>query len=114
MNKHAKLIDPVKVLRLLPDSLYAIDINKFLREAILNVQHHQRDNAIISNISQVENVQTNVKLIESQKRRLVITAKRNCPLCNKSIANSVFAVYPDMTVVHFYCFDKLNKKKKKT
>jgi hypothetical protein len=61
----------------------------------------------------VENIQTSVQLIEKEDRNFEIDGKSLCPICNKIIGNSVFAVYPNMVVVHLYCYETERRGKKK-
>lgn len=42
--------------------------------------------------------------MECRKRMVRVTTDRTCSICRKRIGSSVFAVYPNGTLVHFVCY----------
>ncbi|KAH8942321.1 hypothetical protein BDL97_14G092800 [Sphagnum fallax] len=49
-------------------------------------------------------LQVQEERMQARKRMVKVTSDRTCSICHKRIGSSVFAVYPNGTLVHFVCF----------
>ncbi len=67
------------------------------------IKHNQQ---IIKNLLKSEHLQVQEQLIHYSSRRVHINQDTMCPVCHKRIGNSVFASYPNGTVVHYSCKDR--------
>ena len=110
LKMHAKNIDPMKVLSLLPEDLLVGKIGDFLRQAMQASTDRLRNTMIIYNMSKIRHIHTKVAFAKGNSRRVVVGEDNCiCPVCDKAIdATSVFVVLPDLSYVHFKCSNKNN------
>jgi len=103
LNKHYKHIDTPKALELLPSNTPVNKLYPFLESVLRDKDQTQRHNQVVKNLLKAENLQIRERLIKGRSRMLRITEDRMCPVCNKRLGASVFAVYPNNIVVHYMC-----------
>lgn len=109
LTTHAKSIDPMKALEILPVDLLVSKVADFLRQAMQSSIDVARNVQVIYNMSKIRHVQTKVDLAKGNARRVIIGEEQGnkCASCGKSIdACSVFVVLPDLSYVHFKCINK--------
>ncbi|KAG2393182.1 hypothetical protein C9374_009759 [Naegleria lovaniensis] len=109
LTTHAKSIDPMKALEILPTDLLVSKVADFLRQAMQSSLDVARNVQVIYNMSKIRHVQTKVELAKGNARRVLIGEEQGnkCASCGKSIdACSVFVVLPDLSYVHFKCVNK--------
>jgi hypothetical protein len=90
-------------------------IENFMREAILTTQDKYRKSKILLKISESGNLDTHHRhaLVTSQ-RKVEINLKTVCMVCTQPIGDSVFAVFPDLSVIHYRCLNSKEEDKKST
>lgn len=109
LSTHAKEIDTVKAIQLIPDDLTLNStLMSFLTKAIQTTVHTRRDRSIAKNVAKMENLQIANAHAHITQKHVVITNDTNCRVCGKRIGDSVFAVFPNKVVVHFRCFKSRN------
>ncbi|KAH9313387.1 hypothetical protein KI387_028422 [Taxus chinensis] len=98
-------INGAEALRLLPSDIKLQLLLPFLEPLLKKSSEARRNLSVIKSLRHSENLQVKDELYKNRKRVVQISGESNCSLCNKRIASSVFAVYPNgTTVVHFVCF----------
>lgn len=86
-----------------------IPISKLLnvfQSVLRDNSKNRRNNQVVKNLLKSENLQVREQLIRTRSRVIKIGDDRMCPVCNKRIAYSAFACYPDGVVVHYHCREK--------
>jgi hypothetical protein len=114
LDRHTKDINIIKALEALPDSVPIVEIQEFLTQAI-QLSYHQERNLIIKNrLSQNTNMEITRKHIKAVKRNILVTSNTICPVCMTNIGHAVFALFPDMSCVHYRCLtqSETNSKEK--
>lgn len=119
LNKHAKNIDPIHSLNLLPTNMKLTTLDFFTQQVcvstkttnilqIIRSSHfRQRQYNVLQNMSKIHLMKCRSLVSKGVSQRIVIKANSLCPVCRKHIGEqSVFVVYPDNTVVHVKCADK--------
>lgn len=102
LNKYHKMINPLELLPLLND-FNLEELNNYLWNSLKTHQFYKRDSSVIKNLSRIESFQTKYSLMEIHKKKVIISQKRLCPICNNPIGNSVFVVNQQKIVTHLYC-----------
>eukprot|EP01027_Heterolobosea_sp_BB2_P015632 GEZU01022360.1.p1 GENE.GEZU01022360.1~~GEZU01022360.1.p1 ORF type:complete len:174 (-),score=59.45 GEZU01022360.1:11-490(-) len=113
LNTRAKEMNPVHAIKLIPNWIPLSQIQVFLTQSIQSTIHQRREGAVDKNLAKMENLQMSSKLSKCTSVYVTITNDSICPVCNKKIGDSVFAVYPNRTIVHFRCFKASSKKASK-
>ncbi|KAL9643320.1 hypothetical protein ABK040_014775 [Willaertia magna] len=107
LKTHAKNIDPIKALSLLPDDISVSKVHDFLRQSIQTSKNRDRQAMVIYNMSKIRHVKSKVTLAKGVARRVMISEDSRCAVCDKPIdASAVFVTLPDLTTVHFKCVNK--------
>ncbi|CAO3612687.1 unnamed protein product [Cunninghamella echinulata] len=106
---HGSHVDASEVLSILPfhtplQGLFPF-FEKYLRESNRSINRDR----IVKNLLKAEQFQVQEQLAYYQSRAIKITEERMCPQCNKRIGNSVFAVFPNGTVTHYSCKEKIEQ-----
>ncbi|KAL0481518.1 vacuolar protein sorting protein VPS39 [Acrasis kona] len=108
LERHFDQIDPIKALRLLPDSIAVQELLKY-NEAVIRMRTQlRRQVQVMKNIAKSENFKVQESYISERKRSVKIKVGRMCPVCKKKIGLSAFACYPNGTVVHMVCHKNPN------
>ncbi|CAL4926989.1 unnamed protein product [Urochloa decumbens] len=98
-------INGAQALRLLPRDTKLQDLVSFLEPLLRNSSEHLRNYLVIKNLIFRANLQVKDDLYKRRQAVVKIDGNSMCSLCNKRIANSAFAIYPNgQTLVHFVCF----------
>eukprot|EP00249_Psilotum_nudum_P022700 c28613_g1_i1 orf=68-3187(+) len=103
-------IDNAQALRLLPSDTRLQLLLPFLEPLLRKSSEARRNLSVIRNLLRSENLQVRDELQKCRSRVVRVTSERTCSICHKRIGSSVFAVYPNGTLVHFVCYrDKSNR-----
>eukprot|EP01116_Phalansterium_solitarium_P000135 TRINITY_DN10090_c0_g1_i1.p1 TRINITY_DN10090_c0_g1~~TRINITY_DN10090_c0_g1_i1.p1 ORF type:complete len:892 (-),score=174.91 TRINITY_DN10090_c0_g1_i1:69-2744(-) len=103
LNKHYKRINIPKALELFPASVPLKDLYPVLECVLQDNTQARRNGQVLKNLLKSENLQIQEQLIGVRSRVVKMTEDRMCLVCNKRIGFSVFACYPNGTVVHYFC-----------
>eukprot|EP00029_Vermamoeba_vermiformis_P006348 TRINITY_DN2461_c0_g1_i1.p1 TRINITY_DN2461_c0_g1~~TRINITY_DN2461_c0_g1_i1.p1 ORF type:complete len:890 (+),score=177.72 TRINITY_DN2461_c0_g1_i1:46-2715(+) len=106
LNKHYQHIDTPKALDLLPEDTPMSQLYPFFENVLRQVHQKRRDNLVVHNISKAETVKVKRELIKLQSRVIRINDDTICPICDKRIGETVFASYPNGTIIHYMCYTK--------
>ncbi|KAL6542293.1 Vam6/Vps39-like protein [Orobanche minor] len=99
-------INGAHALRLLPKETKLKNLFPFVGPLLRKSSEACRNFSVVKSLRESENLQVKDELYSQQKNVLKITDDSMCSLCNKKIALSVFAVYPNgKTIVHLGCFN---------
>jgi len=99
-------INPIVALSLLPGDMPVGRVAAFLEGAMRGMREERHNTAIVKNLRRSENLQVREELVRCRQRRVVVSNERACAICHKRIGGSVFAAYPDNTLVHFVCYKR--------
>ncbi|CAO3623144.1 unnamed protein product [Cunninghamella blakesleeana] len=106
---HGSHVDAFEVLSILPSNTPLQGLfpffEKYLRTSTRNINRDR----IMKNLLKAEQFQVQEQLAYYQSRAIKITEDRMCPQCNKRIGNSVFAVFPNGTVTHYSCKERIEQ-----
>jgi len=103
LNKYYSRLDIPKVLELLPLNTQVTELYPVFQAVLRDNTSTRRNNQIIKNLLRSENLTIREQLIRLRSRFTKISEDRMCPVCNKRLGSSVFALYPNGVVVHFIC-----------
>jgi Vacuolar sorting protein 39 domain 2/Region in Clathrin and VPS len=103
LNNRASEMDPVRILNVLSDDIPAIELEQFLAEAIKFSSHRLKSNKIKHKIAETQNIDVRRRHKKATNRHLLVTSNTPCSVCSQPIGNSVFSIFPNMTIVHYKC-----------
>ncbi|KAG1658440.1 Vam6/Vps39-like protein [Nymphon striatum] len=109
LGEHAKDIDPLKVLSLLPDSTPLHYLRTFLQSSLLIKMTEKRESQILKSLLYAEHLQVQENRIQCQSHKFIIDDFQMCPVCRKRIGTSAFARFPSSVIVHYSCKDRYIK-----
>eukprot|EP01112_Ceratiomyxa_fruticulosa_P013612 TRINITY_DN3831_c0_g1_i1.p1 TRINITY_DN3831_c0_g1~~TRINITY_DN3831_c0_g1_i1.p1 ORF type:complete len:240 (+),score=42.88 TRINITY_DN3831_c0_g1_i1:372-1091(+) len=114
LSKHYQRIDTPKALSLLPPHIPIAKLHPFFEAVLRDTTKVRRNNQVVKNLLKSENLQIREQLISARSRVVKVTDDRMCPVCNRRLGSSVFACYPNGTVVHFMCLQNQQAQEKGT
>lgn len=103
LNSHARELDPVMVLPLLPNDMPLQSVSEYLRKSIQGHIHTLRQGQIVKNLGKSESLNVKHKLSLMNKKSVTISKERMCPVCQKRMGDKYFCRFPNGQVVHFKC-----------
>ncbi|KAL0486399.1 hypothetical protein AKO1_001383 [Acrasis kona] len=103
MNRYARELDPLKVLEIAPSHINTKALYSFITQSVRFAVSNRNNAKISCHLAESEHRMTADVMNNARRRKSVIQKETKCPVCNKSIGNSVVCVYPDQTAVHFSC-----------
>jgi hypothetical protein len=103
LERYATQLSAATALEELPESTPVAALERYLMRSLTHTAHRQRDAQIIAALAKVERGQVALQRANQQDGAVRIDRFRNCPVCNKPIADKVFARYPNGVTVHFAC-----------
>ncbi|KAI1005323.1 hypothetical protein K3495_g2895 [Podosphaera aphanis] len=129
LANHGSRLPTSSILSLIPSSLPVASLESYFRGRIRSVNSRVSESRIVSGLHKTEviNVQSSLLLGDApertgamktfpagippgfggRSRRVVVSNDRVCRGCHKRLGNSVLAVLPDDTVVHYGCLNKV-------
>ncbi|KAF2966024.1 hypothetical protein GQX73_g7558 [Xylaria multiplex] len=116
LSRHGSRLPATSTLSLIPDTLPVADLESYFRGRIRAANSVVSETRIVEALRRTQLVNTQAALLfgdgttgsgqGGRNRRVVIPEERVCGVCHKRLGNSVVAVLPDNTVVHYGCLGK--------
>ncbi|KAH8157069.1 hypothetical protein CIB48_g11173 [Xylaria polymorpha] len=112
LSRHGSRLPATSTLSLIPDTLPVTDLASYFRGRIRAANSVVSETRIVEALRKTQLVNTQARLLfgdEGQggrNRRVVIAEERVCGVCHKRLGNSVVAVLPDNSVVHYGCLGR--------
>ncbi|ORY95714.1 CNH domain-domain-containing protein [Syncephalastrum racemosum] len=106
---HGSHIDASQVLAILPLGTRLHGLFPFFEKYIREANKERNMDLVVKNLLKAEQLQVEEQLMRYRSRAVKITEDRMCPQCNKRIGTSVFAVFPNGTVVHYSCKERIEQ-----
>ncbi|KAI8584642.1 hypothetical protein K450DRAFT_217259 [Umbelopsis ramanniana AG] len=111
LARHGSQINVSEVLSTLPSETHLKGLYPFFEKSIRESNRVHYENMIVKNLLKAEQLQVQEKMTFYRSRSIRISEDRMCPQCNKRIGNSVFAVFPNGAVVHYFCKEKMEQQR---
>ncbi|KAI9289950.1 vacuolar sorting protein 39 domain 2-domain-containing protein [Umbelopsis sp. AD052] len=111
LARHGSQINVSEVLSTLPSDTHLKGLYPFFEKSIRESNRAHYENMIVKNLLKAEQLQVQEKMTFYRSRSIRISEDRMCPQCNKRIGNSVFAVFPNGAVVHYFCKEKMEQQR---
>ncbi|KAI0803681.1 SPX domain-containing protein [Xylaria sp. FL0064] len=116
LSRHGSRLPATSTLSLIPDTLPVADLASYFRGRIRAANSVVSETRIVEALRKTQLVNTQAVLLfgdetsgsgqGGRNRRVVIPEERVCGVCHKRLGNSVVAVLPDNSVVHYGCLGK--------
>ncbi|KAI0401744.1 AvaB protein [Xylaria palmicola] len=121
LSRHGSRLPAASTLALIPDGLAAADLASYFRGRIRAANSVVAETRVVAALRKTQLVDTQARLLlgdgmipnqrgggqgGGRNRRVVIAEERVCGVCHKRLGNSVVAVLPDNTVVHYGCLGR--------
>eukprot|EP00475_Leptophrys_vorax_P011807 TRINITY_DN18300_c0_g1_i1.p1 TRINITY_DN18300_c0_g1~~TRINITY_DN18300_c0_g1_i1.p1 ORF type:complete len:696 (-),score=178.14 TRINITY_DN18300_c0_g1_i1:1059-3056(-) len=102
-EEYSSIINPVDVLRYLPDDVPIAAMAKPFEKMIPPLIHRKRTSLITKNLSSAENLEISLELHKTKRSFFLITPERLCPVCRVPLGDKIFRGYPGGEAVHYHC-----------
>ncbi|KAI1174247.1 AvaB protein [Nemania sp. FL0916] len=116
LSRHGSRLPAASTLSLIPDTLPVGDLASYFRGQIRAANSVVSETRIVEALRKTQLVGTQALLLlgdgiggggqGGRSRRVVIAEERVCGVCHKRLGNSVVAVLPDNSVVHYGCLGR--------
>lgn len=103
LSRHGARLPASSTLSLIPPSLRVADLESYFRGRIRSAVSAMREEAILAQLTGVQKVDVEAKLLAEKGKRVVVGEERVCGVCHKRFGGSAIRVWPDGTVVHYGC-----------
>jgi len=101
--KYAHTMDIHEVLNMLPASTPPRRVLRFLTTALPQSTARVRESSMTKNLANMFYQQQQVADVRYKRQSVTIDTQTRCGVCEKPIGETVFAVYPNHTIVHYSC-----------
>ncbi|KAK1140870.1 Vacuolar morphogenesis protein 6 [Aspergillus melleus] len=116
LAKHGSRLPPGSALELIPETLPVKDLEFYFRGRMRAANSMLSESRIVASLQKSQNIKTQAQLLvgegtdgkSARSRHVTITEERICGMCHKRIGGSVINVFPDNTVVHLGCANRLS------
>ncbi|OTB10432.1 hypothetical protein K445DRAFT_322958 [Daldinia sp. EC12] len=115
LSRHGSRLPAESTLSLIPDDLPVTELESYFRGRIRAANSVVSESRIIEGLRKTQLVNTQALLLlgdgitggqSGRSRKVVIGEERVCGVCHKRLGNSVVAVLPDNSVVHYGCLGR--------
>ncbi|KAI1206522.1 SPX-domain-containing protein [Annulohypoxylon truncatum] len=115
LSRHGSRLPAESTLSLIPDDLPVTELESYFRGRIRAANSVISESRIVEGLRKTQLVNTQALLLlgdgipggqSGRSRKVVIGEERVCGVCHKRLGNSVVAVLPDNTVVHYGCLGR--------
>ncbi|KAI0394617.1 AvaB protein [Xylariaceae sp. FL0594] len=115
LSRHGSRLPATSTLSLIPDTLPVAQLESYFRGRMRAANSVIAESRIVESLRKTQLVNTQALLLlgdglpggqGGRSRRVVISEERVCGVCHKRLGNSVVAVQPDNSVVHYGCLGK--------
>ena len=112
LSRHGSRLPAASTLSLIPDDLPVADLTSYFRGRIRAANSAVAESRVVEALRRTQLVNSQALLLlgdgvpggqGGRNRRVVIGEERVCGVCHKRLGNSVIAVRPDNSVVHYGC-----------
>ena len=104
LDRQSRVINPLSVLETLPNDLAVASIAPYLRRIFQKLGHKQQVGLVAKHAAQSESRAVELRRFQLQQRFVYVDDERTCCVCHKLISSDIFAVFPNLKLVHFRCF----------
>ncbi|KAI9930200.1 Vacuolar morphogenesis protein 6 [Aspergillus wentii] len=116
LAKHGSRLPPGSALNLIPENLPVKELEFYFKGRMRSANSMFRQSRIAANLQMAENIKRQAQLLvgegtdgkSSRSKHVTITEERNCGICFKRLGGSVINVFPDNTVVHLGCANRIS------
>jgi len=113
LNRRFKEMDVASIVTILPDETPLATLEHFLTQTLQTNYHQSRVAQLKNKLAQNANIHTRQVQLKAAQRSVSIKSDTVCPVCRNPIGNAVFAVFPDMSCVHYRCLQNAPNSKEK-
>ncbi|KAI1631975.1 AvaB protein [Biscogniauxia mediterranea] len=115
LSRHGSRLPAASTLSLIPDSLPVGDLEMYFRGRVRAANSVVAETRVVEQLRKTQLVNTQALLLlgdgvpggqGGRNRRVVVGEERVCGVCHKRLGNSVVAVLPDNSVVHYGCLGR--------
>lgn len=115
LSRHGSRLPAESTLSLIPDDLPVTGLESYFRGRIRAANSVVSESRIIEGLRKTQLINTQALLLlgdgisggqSGRSRKVVIGEERVCGVCHKRLGNSVVAVLPDNSVVHYGCLGR--------
>ncbi|XXG98015.1 hypothetical protein Hte_004332 [Hypoxylon texense] len=115
LSRHGSRLPAESTLSLIPDDLPVAELESYFRGRIRAANSVVSESRIVEGLRKTQLVNTQALLLLGdgipggqcgRNRRVVVAEERVCGVCHKRLGNSVVAVLPDNSVVHYGCLGR--------
>ena len=109
LSRHGSRLPAASTLSLIPDDLPVADLTSYFTGRIRAANSAVAQSRVVEALRRAQLVNSQARLLLGENgeggrnRRVVISEERVCGVCHKRLGNSVIAVRPDNSVVHYGC-----------
>lgn len=115
LAKHGSRLPPSSALNLIPESLPVKELEFYFKGRMRSAYSMFNETQIAACLQKAENIKTQAQLLVgegtdgkgSRSRHVTISEERICGICYKRLGASVINVFPDNTVVHLGCANRM-------
>ncbi|KAK2745680.1 Vacuolar morphogenesis protein 6 [Myotisia sp. PD_48] len=115
LARHGSRLPANSTLALIPESLPVNELEFYFRGRIRAANSIMRDGKILAGLRKVQTMTVEAELSlgdelagnNGRNRSITVTEDRVCGICHKRLGGSVISVFPDNTVVHLGCANRL-------
>ncbi|KAI2602499.1 SPX domain-containing protein [Hypoxylon sp. NC1633] len=115
LSRHGSRLPAEPTLSLIPNDLPVAELESYFRGRIRAANSVISESRIVEGLHKTQLVNTQALLLlgdgilggqAGRNRRVIIGEERVCGVCHKRLGNSVVAVLPDNSVVHYGCLGR--------
>ncbi|KAI1324388.1 AvaB protein [Xylariaceae sp. FL0255] len=115
LSRHGSRLPATSTLSLIPDTLPVKELESYFRGRIRAANSVVSESRVVEGLRRTALVDAQARLLlgdgmiggaGGRNRRAVISEERVCGVCHKRLGNSVVAVLPDNSVVHYGCLGR--------
>ena len=106
LSRRHQYIDGKKAVELLPDNVPLHDVMPFLEAKMQSSAQLKHKLEMHRSLLQSQLDEAEGEIRKFKSRSFVVTEETTCAICHKRISNSVFAVHPDGSAVHYNCLNR--------
>lgn len=115
LSRHGSRLPAESTLSLIPDDLPVAQLESYFRGRMRAANSVVSESRVVEGLRKTQLVNTQALLLlgdglpggqHGRSRRVVVPEERVCGVCHKRLGNSVVAVLPDNSVVHYGCLGR--------
>ncbi|KAI0381660.1 SPX domain-containing protein [Hypomontagnella monticulosa] len=115
LSRHGSRLPAESTLSLIPDGLPIAELESYFRGRIRAANSVVSESRIVEGLRKTQLVNTQALLLLGdgvpggqcgRSRKVMVSEERVCGVCHKRLGNSVVAVLPDNSVVHYGCLGR--------